>query len=119
MTKEKQLRIRKDRRARRTRARILGTAEKPRLAIFRSNRGMYAQLIDDEAGKTIGSAMMLAKKSAKDGSKTDQAVKVGERIAETAKKAGITKAVFDRRSYQYHGRVKALAEAARKAGLTI
>ena len=97
---------------------ITGTAERPRLSVFRSNRQIYAQLIDDEIGKTIVSANSLLDKKAK-GNKTEQAIIVGKEIAEAAKKVKITKAVFDRNGYLYHGRVKSLAEAARENGLTI
>ena len=99
------------------RATVRGSAERPRLSVFRSNRFMLAQLIDDVAGKTIASATSKAMKTK--GTKTAGAEFVGKAIAANAKKAGITSAVFDRGSYRYHGRVKALVEAARKEGLTI
>jgi large subunit ribosomal protein L18 len=108
---------RKIRRAKRTRAKISGTAERPRLAVFRSNRTMYAQLIDDSVGKTLAAASSSDLKDKK--VKTDGAKFVGETIAKKAKELGVTAAIFDKRSYRYHGRVKALAEAAREAGLKI
>lgn len=99
------------------RATVRGTAVRPRLSVFRSNRYMLAQLIDDVTGKTVASAnsKVLAKKD----TKTAGAAYVGTTIAESAKALGITSAVFDRGSYRYHGRVEALVEAARKAGLNI
>jgi len=105
------------RRHRRVRGKIRGTAERPRLAVFRSNRGIFAQLVDDDAGKTIaGSSWVGLPKSFK-GDKTGQATEVGKALAAAAKKAGIERAVFDRAGYLYHGRVKALAEGAREGGL--
>jgi len=102
----------------RVRAKISGTAEKPRLSVFRSNKGIYAQLIDDVAGKTLAAASYLDKDLAgKAGSKTEQSVVVGKAIAEKAKAANIEHVVFDRSGYLYHGRIKALAEAAREGGL--
>ena len=105
---------------RRARARIFGTAQKPRLAVFRSNRNLYAQLIDDEKGRTLASASNkdLPKSGAKE-KKSGQASLVGELIAKKALEKGIKEAVFDRRSYKYHGRVAAVAEGARKGGLKI
>jgi large subunit ribosomal protein L18 len=104
------------RRHRRVRGKIAGTAECPRLAVFRSNRGIFAQLVDDEAGRTLVSANWLGVKS-RSGNKTDQATEVGKAVAAAAKKAGIQRCVFDRGGYLYHGRVKALAEGAREGGL--
>ena len=106
----------RERRHRRIRGKVSGTAERPRLAVFRSNRGIFAQLVDDESGRTIAGASWLGLKSFK-GNKSDQAAEVGKAIAEAAKKAGIETVVFDRGGYLYHGRVKALAEAAREGGL--
>jgi len=97
---------------------VAGTAERPRLSVFRSNKQIYAQLIDDENGSTIASASSLEDKKAK-GNKIDQAKLVGKEIAEKAKKAKISTVVFDRSGYLYHGRIKSLAEAARENGLTI
>ncbi len=104
------------RRAVRVRSKVQGTAERPRLSVFRSNRAIWAQVIDDDAGRTLASAgsIHVAEKGL---SKTDQATKVGELLAERAKAAGIEQVVFDRGSYLYHGRVKALAEGARQGGL--
>lgn len=110
--KKNQLR---DRRRGRIRAKISGTAKKPRLSVYRSLSGMYAQLIDDENGKTLASADIREIKGK--GSKTEKATKLGSLLAEKAKKAKIEEAVFDRGGFKYHGRVKAIAEAAREAGL--
>jgi len=104
------------RRHRRVRGKVSGTAERPRLAVFRSNRGIFAQLVDDEAGRTLASASWLAQRSFK-GTKTEQAAAVGKALAAEAKQAGIETCVFDRGGYLYHGRVKALAESAREGGL--
>ena len=104
------------RRHRRIRGKVSGTATRPRLAVFRSNRGVFAQLIDDDAGKTIVGASWIGLKDFK-GDKTAQASEVGKVLAAAAKKAGIEAAVFDRGGYLYHGRVKALADAAREGGL--
>ena len=103
------------RRHRRVRSKIAGTAERPRLVVFRSNRGISAQLVDDAAARTVASASWKA--VATSGSKTDQASAVGKRLADAAKKAGVDTCVFDRAGYLYHGRVKALAEGAREGGL--
>ena len=105
------------RRHRRVRAKVQGTADRPRLAVFRSNRGIEAQLIDDLAGRTLASASWLALKSFK-GDKSEQAAEVGRQLAARAKGAGISTCVFDRGGYLYHGRVKALADGAREGGLT-
>jgi large subunit ribosomal protein L18 len=104
------------RRHRRVRGKVSGTAERPRLVVFRSNRGIFAQLVDDEAGRTLASATWLANRGHK-GTKTEQAAEVGKALAAAAKKAGIETCVFDRAGYLYHGRVKALAEGAREGGL--
>ena len=106
------------RRHRRVRGKVRGTAERPRLAVFRSNRGVFAQLVDDAAGKTIAAASWVNLPKSFKGDKTEQAVEVGKRLAEAAKKAGVEGVVFDRGGYLYHGRVKALAEGAREGGLT-
>jgi large subunit ribosomal protein L18 len=103
-------------RRRRVRAKVTGTAERPRIAVFRSNRGMSAQLIDDVAGRTLA-AVNWTEGDVKTLSKMEQATRVGAMLAERAKAAGIETAVFDRGGYQYHGRVKALAEGAREGGL--
>jgi large subunit ribosomal protein L18 len=104
------------RRHRRVRSKVSGTAERPRLVVFRSNRGIEAQLVDDLEGKTITAASWLQLKAAK-GSKTVQAAEVGKLLAANAKQAGVETVVFDRGGYLYHGRVKALADAAREGGL--
>ena len=104
------------RRHRRVRGKISGTAERPRLVVFRSNRGIFAQLVDDEASRTLASASWLQQRSFK-GNKTEQAAAVGKALAAEAKKAGVETCVFDRAGYLYHGRVKALAEGAREGGL--
>ena len=104
------------RRHRRVRAKVRGSAERPRLVVFRSNRGIEAQLVDDLAGRTLAAASWLHLKKFK-GSKTEQASEVGKLLADSAKKAGIERVVFDRAGYLYHGRVKALADAAREGGL--
>jgi large subunit ribosomal protein L18 len=106
----------RERRHKRVRAKVFGTAERPRLVVFRSNRGIEAQLVDDLEGKTVAAATWLHLSKAK-GSKTDQAAEVGKLLAQRAKETGVGSAVFDRGGYLYHGRVKALAEAAREGGL--
>jgi large subunit ribosomal protein L18 len=108
------------RRQARIRKKIVGTAVRPRLSVFRSANHIYAQLIDDDAGATLASASSLGldgKKKANTGN-CDAAAKVGALIAESAKAAGCANVVFDRNGFKYHGRVKALAEAAREAGLS-
>jgi large subunit ribosomal protein L18 len=104
------------RRRRRVRARISGTAERPRLSVFRSNRGIFAQLIDDTKGHTVA-AVNWIEPDLRKLTATDQAKKAGELLAERAKAAGVETCVFDRGGYQYHGRVKAVAEGAREGGL--
>ena len=104
------------RRHRRIRGKISGSAERPRLAVFRSNKGISAQLIDDDSGKTLAGASWVGLKSFS-GTKTDQATEVGKALAVAAKEAGVETCVFDRGGYLYHGRVKALAEGAREGGL--
>jgi large subunit ribosomal protein L18 len=101
----------------RVRKNVHGTPERPRLSVYRSNTGMYAQIIDDQTGRTLVSASSLKDKKANGMPKIEQAKVVGAAIAEKAKAAGIELVVFDRNGYLYHGRVKALAEAAREAGL--
>ena len=104
------------RRHRRVRGKVEGTAERPRLVVFRSNRGIFAQLVDDTNGRTLAGASWTALGDTK-GSRIDQAKAVGAALADAAKKAGIERCVFDRGGYLYHGRVKALAEGAREGGL--
>jgi len=106
----------RQRRHRRVRGKVAGTAVRPRLAVFRSNRGIFAQLIDDDAGRTLASASWLGVKG-HTGTKTEQAAEVGKTLAAAAAKAGIETCVFDRGGYLYHGRVRALAEGAREGGL--
>jgi large subunit ribosomal protein L18 len=105
------------RRHRRVRGRVQGRAERPRLVVFRSNRGIEAQLVDDQSGRTLASASWLALKQSFTGDKSEQAAEVGKQLARKAKDAGIEACVFDRAGYLYHGRVKALADGAREGGL--
>ena len=107
----------RERRHRRVRGKVFGTAERPRLVVFRSNRGIEAQLVDDLEGKTLAAASWLQLKKGFKGSKTEQAAEVGKLLAQNAKQANVETVVFDRGGYLYHGRVKALAEAAREGGL--
>ncbi len=104
-------------RHRRSRARIAGTASRPRLGVYRSNNAVYGFLVDDQAGKTLVSASSLKAEKKKDQKPKDLAHAVGEELAQKAKSLKITKVVFDRSGYRYHGRVKALAEGSRSAGL--
>jgi large subunit ribosomal protein L18 len=101
---------------RRIRKNITGTSAKPRLTVFRSNKQIYAQIIDDSTGNTLVSASTYNNKAAK-GSKSEQAAVVGKEVAEKAIKAGIETVIFDRNGYLYHGRVKSLADSAREGGL--
>lgn len=101
----------------RVRRTVQGTSERLRLSVFRSNTDIYAQIINDEQGRTLVSASSLKDKKAHEASGIEQAKQVGIAIAEKARAAGIDKVVFDRNGYLYHGRVKALADAAREAGL--
>ena len=103
-------------RRRRVRAKVAGTPERPRISVFRSNRGIFVQLVDDDAGRTLA-AVNWIEADLKSLHGSDQARKAGTLLAERAKAAGVESAVFDRGGYQYHGRVRALAEAAREAGL--
>ena len=109
---DKRLRIKK-----RIRKSVNGTSERPRLAVYRSNKEIYAQIIDDLSGKTLFSANSVNNEAAHKGNKVEQAVVVGKQIAEKAKAAGVSSVVFDRSGYLYHGRIKSLADAAREAGL--
>jgi large subunit ribosomal protein L18 len=104
------------RRRRRVRAKIRGSAERPRISVFRSNRGIFAQLVDDNAGRTIA-AVNWTEAELRSLARLDQAKRAGALMAERAKAAGIERVVFDRGGYQYHGRVRAFAEGAREAGL--
>ena len=109
-TKERQARIHK-----RIRSKISGTSARPRLSVFRSNKSIYVQLIDDVAEVTLAAAS--SKEAVGAGTKIDQSKAVGVALAEKAKAAGITRVVFDRSGYLYHGRIKAVAEGAREGGL--
>jgi len=105
-------------RRRRVRAKISGTAVRPRISVFRSNRGISAQLVDDIAGHTLA-AVSWTEADLRDKQSMEQATEAGKLLAERAKAAGIESAVFDRGGYQYHGRVKAFAEGVREGGLTV
>jgi large subunit ribosomal protein L18 len=105
------------RRHRRVRGKVRGTAERPRLTVFRSNRGIFAQLVDDDSGKTLAGASWIGLPKSFEGSRLEQAREVGRNAAVAARKVGIHAVVFDRGGYLYHGRVKALAEGAREEGL--
>jgi len=120
VNERKLVQVRRQRRQRHVRKRIVGTPERPRLAVFRSSKHIYAQVINDQDGTTLVSASTLdgevRGEQAYGGNKA-AATLVGRKVAERAKQAGIEKVCFDRRSYKYHGRVQALADAAREAGL--
>ena len=107
----------RERRHRRIRGKVAGTAERPRLAVFRSNKHIYAQLIDDVAGVTIASASTAEKGLTGSGATVEAATAVGKRLGERAKAAGVTATVFDRGGFRYHGRVAGVADGARDAGL--
>lgn len=117
--KQKELKAKRNRRQRRVRARIFGTAHRPRLAVFRSHKHIYAQLIDDRLGRTLAAAsdFSLEKKSLAAAKKSALAVLVGRQLAEVAAKKKVRQAIFDRRGHVYTGRIKALAEGARTGGL--
>ncbi len=120
MLKKKQMESGRFRRKRRVRKKIFGTTERPRLTVYRSNQGVYAQLIDDLGGTTLAAASYNDKEKREEFAeldKSDQAKAVGKLLAERAKEQGIVKAVFDRNGFIYHGRVAAVAEGAREAGL--
>jgi large subunit ribosomal protein L18 len=110
-------RERRTRRRRRIRSRAWGTAERPRLSVFRSNRGVVGQLVDDDRGHTVASVRWF-EAGLRDLKPKEQATRAGELLAERAKEAGVESCVFDRGGYKYHGRVKALADGAREKGLT-
>lgn len=101
------------------RGKVNGTAERPRLSVYRSNQHIYAQLIDDLEGRTLAAASTVEKDGVGEGSPIDLSRAVGLRLAERAKQAGIEAVVFDRNGYRYHGRVKALAEGVREGGLQV
>src|SRR5215204_2737274 len=104
-------------RRRRVRSKVRGSAERPRISVFRSNRGLFVQLIDDDAGRTLAS-VQWTESDLRSLKPMEQAAQAGKLLAERAKAAGVDTAVFDRGGYQYHGRVKALAEGAREGGLS-
>jgi large subunit ribosomal protein L18 len=106
------------RRRRRVRAKVSGTAERPRISVFRSNRGISAQLVDDVAGTTLA-AVQWTETELRGLPRSEQSTKAGELLAQRAKAAGIERAVFDRGGYQYHGRVKAFADGVREGGLAV
>jgi large subunit ribosomal protein L18 len=106
------------RRRRRVRAKITGTADRPRVSVFRSNRGIHAQVVDDVSGRTLA-AVVWTEGDLRSLKPIEQADKAGRLLAERAKAQGIDRAVFDRGGYQYHGRVKAFAEGVREGGLTV
>jgi large subunit ribosomal protein L18 len=105
-------------RRRRVRAKVSGSAERPRISVFRSNRGIHAQLVDDVAGRTLA-AVSWTESDLRELKPLEQASKAGELLAERAKKAGVDSAVFDRGGYRYHGKVKAFADGVREGGLTV
>ena len=120
MNRQKQRRIQQRKKALRTRRRVRVSSDRPRLSVFRSLTNIYCQVIDDEAGKTLASASSLDKDLREELAGLDKsatAAKVGAKVAERAKANGVSKVVFDRGPFRYHGRVKALADAAREAGL--
>ncbi|MEO6685335.1 MAG: 50S ribosomal protein L18 [Dyadobacter sp.] len=108
---------RRDRIKKGIRKRLTGSENRPRLSVFRSNKGIYAQIINDVTGSTLASASTLSKDFAGKGNKIEQSVAVGKLIAEKAIAAGVKEVVFDRNGYLYHGRIKSLAEGAREGGL--
>ena len=114
LTKE----ARRLRRRRRVRAKVRGSAERPRISIRRSNRGIFAQLVDDDTGRTLASVSWI-EPELRSLARMEQASRAGALLAERARSAGVETAVFDRGGYQYHGRVEAFAEAAREGGLTL
>ena len=105
-------------RRRRVRAKVRGSAERPRISVFRSNRGIFAQLIDDDSGRTLAS-VSWTESDLRGLGPLEQAKRAGELLAQRASAAGVSRAVFDRGGYQYHGRVKALADGIREGGLTV
>ena len=117
MIKKPDTNAQRKKRHKRVRSKISGTPERPRLNVFRSEKHIYAQIIDDNAGSTLCSASSLEKSFEGSGSNKEGAAKVGKQVAERAKKKGIENVVFDRGGYIYHGRIKELAEAAREGGL--
>ena len=118
MKAQKRLTATRERTRHRVRRKIVGTAERPRLSVFRSSKHIYAQMIDDLSGKTLAAAGSLSK-GGKPGCNCKAATAVGQKLAEVAKAAGITKAAFDRGHCKFHGRLKALAEAVRAGGIQV
>jgi large subunit ribosomal protein L18 len=116
MKAQKRLTVTRERKRHRVRKKIVGTAERPRLSVFRSSKHIYAQMIDDLNGATLAAAGSLAK-GGKNGGNIKSATSVGQKLAEAAKAAGINKAAFDRGHCKYHGRLKALADAVRAGGI--
>jgi len=108
---------RRDRIKKGIRKKLVGSESRPRLSVYRSNKGIYAQIINDETGNTIVSASSLSKDFSGSGSKSEQSIAVGKLVAEKAIAAGVKEVVFDRNGYLYHGRIKSLADGAREAGL--
>jgi large subunit ribosomal protein L18 len=117
MTKINHNKTKAEKRTRRVRAKVRGTAERPRLNVFRSNKNISLQVINDEAGKTIAAASSLTEKVK--GNKTEQAREIAKILVTKLKTAKVTKLVFDRGGYKYHGRVRAVAEAMREAGMNV
>ena len=120
MAQQKRIQERRERRKFRVRNSVRGTSERPRLSVFRSSKHIYAQLIDDQSGQTLAAAGSCGKEVAKElpyGGNIKAAKAIGKKLADAARAKGISKAAFDRGSYRYHGRVKALADAAREGGL--
>lgn len=107
----------RDKRHRRVRKKVRGTAERPRLVVFKSNRYIYAQVVDDDSGRTLAAASSLEKDLRAKNLSRETAAEVGKLVVERAKGAGIDQVVFDRGGYPYHGRIQALAEAVREAGV--
>jgi large subunit ribosomal protein L18 len=105
-------------RRRRVRAKVTGTAERPRISVFRSNRGISAQLVDDRTGRTLA-AVIWTEADLRSLGRMEQATQAGKALAERAQKAGVERAVFDRGGYRYHGRVKAFADGVREGGLAV
>ena len=116
MKAQKRLTATRQRKRWRVRKKLVGTAERPRLSVYRSSKHIYAQMIDDLSGVTLAAAGSRAK-NAKPGNNIAAATEVGKKLAESAKAAGINKAAFDRGHYKYHGRIKALADAVRAGGI--
>jgi large subunit ribosomal protein L18 len=114
MTVVEKKRLHREKRHKRVRRKVSGTAERPRLSVYRSNVHIYAQLVDDDAGRTIAT---VSSQKVAGGKKTEKATEVGKQVAVVAKDKGITRVVFDRGGYKYHGRVKAVADGAREGGL--